>query len=115
MTAIDDVLRKVRDLDEAASPAPWFKAVSVVGFGSKVYVRSGTPGGVGVALVQDATRLRSENGDFMAASRTLLPRVAKGLGIAVEALGRLSTLERNPDSWATTALSAIEAALKEGE
>lgn len=94
MSAIEDVLREVERLEAATPKGPWSHSPS-----------PGSPGQSDAVVA------------FCAASRTLLPRLAKALQIAVEGLEQLTNCHRSQNAYDTenaadNLLAAIEAVLK---
>lgn len=128
MSAIDDVLRKVARLDETSTRGPWYSDGDALDGDGGWLLYSAVHGQRRVIAMRSSWPHRVEesaaNGDFIAESRTLLPRVAKGLKEAVAAIEWVrkglnagwDTLSGDEiDDRLEDALAAIEAALKEGE
>jgi hypothetical protein len=145
LSAIDDVLRKVEELDQEATKGPWRWVEEFPGAADKeaivnddgvrvLHPVSGWDrGDLGLRHGPSHTGIRDRmdretaaNGDMLTVPRSLLPQVAKGLRLAVnEFNNHVKNCECEPtfcvrcdQPWPcdyAVVLSAIEAALREGE
>lgn len=123
-TALDEILRecdRVLELEAKATPGPWDNEGSTYVFAK---IPGGRPNGEGIATFRDYARQRlSEsqnkfNAEFVSCSRTLTPKLARALGVAIPALRKtenhLRSYMPHPRSFmerayeeTTTALRAI--------